>query len=392
MNRSERYVGPRSNPFWRPGAGRNESPGAPPIPVSAAELTPALLNRLIHLHRPDVSIESVEIGNAQSFGVDPDVISSANRVKFRVRYDATCRAAQLPNDLLLKVARNDVRIGPIYANETRVYLRLSRELGIETPLCLGGAYDPETERYALVLDDLVAAGARFPNVLETITNQHVRSLLDSLARLHARYWQSPRFITDLAWVENHVDSPLARFMNFISSQHNTREAEDEQFKRELIQSLGTSPERLVGETKAVQRHQARLPQTLCHGDAHIGNTFVHRDGRVGFCDWQLTVKGHCMHDVHYLIITSLPVEARRRHERDLLVFYLDRLGSHGVRGVPAIETAWLEYRRAIVWGLWVGWVGTPVVCYGWEVNLINHLRLATAYSDHATGRLVAELS
>jgi hypothetical protein len=159
MNRSERYVGPRSNPFWKPGQGRDEFADTPPIPGSAAELTPALLNRLIHPHRPDVTIESVEVGDAQNFGVDPDVISSANRVKLRVQYDdATRRAAQLPADLLLKVARNDVRIGPIYANETRVYLRLSRELGIETPLCLGGAYDPETERYALVLDDLVAAG------------------------------------------------------------------------------------------------------------------------------------------------------------------------------------------------------------------------------------------
>jgi hypothetical protein len=194
-----------------------------------------------------VTIETVEVEDAQSFGVDPDVISSANRVKMRVVYDAATRqAAQVPAELLLKVARNDVRIGPIYSNETRVYLRLSREVGIETPLCLGGAYDPETERYALVLGDLVAAGARFPNVLEANTEQHVRSLLDALAQLHARYWESPRFVTDLAWVENHVDSPLARFMNFISSHHNTREAQDEQFKRELIQALATSPETLAG--------------------------------------------------------------------------------------------------------------------------------------------------
>ena len=48
-------------------------------------------------------------------------------------------------------------------------------------------------------------------------------------------------MTDLAWVENHVESPLARFMNFISSHHNTREAQDEQFKRELIRALATSP-------------------------------------------------------------------------------------------------------------------------------------------------------
>ena len=81
-------------------------------PGSAAERRPKLLNRLIHPHRPDVTIETVEVEDAQSFGVDPDIISSANRVKMRVVYDAATRqAAQVPaEELLLKVA-NDVRIG-----------------------------------------------------------------------------------------------------------------------------------------------------------------------------------------------------------------------------------------------------------------------------------------
>ena len=105
---------------------------------------------------------------------------------------------------------------------------------------------------------------------------------------------------------------------------------------------------------------------------------------MGFCDWQLTVRDHCMHDIHYLIITALPVEARRRHRQDLSP-------TTSTGSVPTVFATCLspgrmaQYRRAIVWGLWVGWVGTPVVCYGWEINLVNHLRLATAYADHETG-------
>jgi thiamine kinase-like enzyme len=215
--------------------------------------------------------------------------------------------------------------------------------------------------------------------------------VDTLAKLHARFWESPRFKGDLSWLENHVDSPLAQFMDHISSVYNVQEAQSEGFKRELIADLGMTPAALVKGTKAVQRHQATLPQTLCHGDAHIGNTFVHADGRVGLCDWQLTVHGNCMHDIHYMIITSLSVEARRKKERELITYYLDRLASYGVLNPPSFDTAWTEYRRAIIWGLWVGWVSTPVVCYGWEINVINHIRLASAYRDHETAKLVAEI-
>lgn len=390
---TEKYVGPLVNPFWESGADLGEFPDTPPIPRSAEEVTPELLNRIIHPVHPEITVEHVEVLDAASFGVDPDIISSANRVSMRVRYSTdTAQAPSPPTALLLKVARNDVKIGPIYANETRVYNKLSREVGIETPLSLGGAYDPRSQRYALVLGDLVAAGARFPTVLETVSAAHIGSLIDTLARLHARYWESPRFSGDLSWLENHVDSPLARFMNHISSVYNPREAESEAFKRTIIEDLGTTPGELVQGTKALQRHQAGLPQTLCHGDAHIGNTYLHADGRVGLCDWQLTARGHCMHDVHYMIITALPVEARRKHERELLEFYLDRLAAYGVADPPSFETTWTEYRRAIIWGLWVGWVSTPVVCYGWEINVINHLRLASAFRDHDTRNLVAEIS
>ena len=42
----------------------------------------------------------------------------------------------------------------------------------------------------------------------------------------------------------------------------------------------------------------------------------------------------------------------------------------------------------LVWGVYIGWLTTPVVNYGWEINVMNHLRLTTAYEDHETAKLV----
>jgi hypothetical protein len=51
----------------------------------------------------------------------------------------------------------------------------------------------------------------------------------------------------------------------------------------------------------------------------------------------------------------------------------------------------VEYRRTLVWGVYIGWLTTPVVNYGWEINVLNHLRLTTAYEDLETAKLVAEV-
>ena len=45
----------------------------------------------------------------------------------------------------------------------------------------------------------------------------------------------------------------------------------------------------------------------------------------------------------------------------------------------------------MIWGVYIGWLTTPVVNYGWEINVVNHLRLMTAYEDLDTASLLAEL-
>ncbi|MBY0275494.1 hypothetical protein K2Z84_09135 [Candidatus Binatia bacterium] len=98
-----------------------------------------------------------------------------------------------------------------------------------------------------------------------------------------------------------------------------------------------------------------------------------------------------MHDVTYLLITGLSVEQRRRHERELLAYYLDALRAAGVRDVPDLDTTFLEYRRAAVWGVYIGWLTTPIDNYGWDVTVMNHIRLLTAYRDLESASAVASL-
>ena len=102
-------------------------------------------------------------------------------------------------------------------------------------------------------------------------------------------------------------------------------------------------------------------------------------------------RGYCLHDVTYLLMTGLSVGVRRENERDLLAFYRAELESRGVAEPPSMDTLWLEYRRAAVWGVYIGWLTTPIMNYGWEITVNNHIRLLTAYQDLECSAALSDL-
>ena len=360
-----------------------------PHPAEPRDLTPAYLTRLLQERHPGTVVEAAEILDAKSYG--EQMVSTAGRATVIVRYGPGT-PPELPTRMVVKLPRGVDRImAPFYANEVAFYRRIRPELNIEAPACFGAGFDGATCTFAIALSDLAEAGTNFPNVTTPVSVEQVRAVLDTVAALHARYWQSPRFATDLGWVETHLHGGVADMMNGLAVDYIQHEIETENFKRELVQRLRTTGPELLAGVRALQRHQSRLPQTLLHGDTHIGNTYQTADGRGGLLDWQLMVRGYAMHDVSYLICTALSIGARRAHDQGLLRYYLDRLREAGVAEPPSFADAWTEFRRALVWGVYIGWLTTPVVNYGWEINVLNHLRLTTAFEDYETARLVAAI-
>lgn len=355
-------------------------------PVDGDGVTADYLNRLLHLSGQDPCIAEVMIEEARTYG--DQMVSTAARVLFSVRYHDG-QAGDRPTRLVLKIARTDDDVmAPFYENEVAFYAKLRRQLDIEAPLWFGGDYDPESRHFALLMENLTDRGAHFPNVLETVSPDRVRSLLDTLATLHARYWNADASNPALAWMGNALEGSVATLLNDAAAPYIQYEIDNQKFKSELVGMLGWTGDELRAGTKAMHRHQMGLDQCVVHGDTHLGNTYFLPEGRCGLLDWQLTGRGHPMHDVSYIISTALSIADRRVHERPLLNYYLDQLGAAGASRLPSFEDIWTEYRRSMVWNVYVGWLTTPVVNYGWEINVMNHLRLVTAFEDLETGKLV----
>jgi hypothetical protein len=355
----------------------------------AEELSIELLQAVLDTRHPGVTIEDFDLLESRQYG--EQMVSTSGRAILQLHYAAGA-PPDLPDRVVCKLAVGAQSVmAAFYENEVQVYTRARPDLLIEAPRSLGALYDAKSAQFVLMLEDLSQRGARFPNVTQEVALSAVEALLDTLASLHASHWESARFSGDLSWLQTHLHGRVAHVMNELAPPLIEHEIDTQAFKREMVQRLRTTGPELLAGVKCLQLHQSRLPQTLLHGDAHLGNTYLLPQGSGGLLDWQLSVRGYCIHDVSYFIVTSLPIALRREHERTLLNRYRERLVALGVKSAPTAEQIWNEYRRAVVWGVYVGWLTTPVVNYGWEINVVNHLRLTTAYEDLDTAKLVKEV-
>jgi Phosphotransferase enzyme family len=368
------------------------------IPSRPCDLSTAYVNELVGELRPGVGVASADIVGIRSYG-DADKaasVSTSAQVKLDVRYvGRTC--THLPEKILAKVSFPDDMecSNPIldaeFENEVLFYNRLRPELDIETPLGLGGRFDSESKRFVLLMEDLTPRAPHINSMMDNDDLSIVRAVLDTLAKLHAHYWETPRFKADLSWVQNQVEGSLETLFEGFLRAHVVKELNRERFKREFAEEVGMTEATLFAGTRALKRHQATLPQTMLHGDAHFGNTYVLPDGTGGVLDWQVSARGFLMHDVGYLIQTALSVAARRKNERELLEFYRDRLCFYGVASAPDLPTLWLEFRRSMIYGFHMGWLTAPRENYGWETMVLGNHRTKAAFLDHDTGGLIAEL-
>ena len=357
------------------------------FPTSGAELDAEALTRLLRSQHPGVTVTGVEVESVHEFG-EGDV-STAGRATLVIDHDG---GADLPKRMVVKVARPDLPATALYENEVAVYEHLRGELDIETPRCFGTVFDPATGTFGLALEDLGVRGARFGDVELEVPLDSIRSVLAQAARLHGTYWEGARLHDDLSWLQAHTSGDLHLLFSHpdLAPALIREQVATVQFKAEILSSVGQELADLVAQTRVVQSHQARLPNTLLHGDMHVGNTYYLPDGTGGLIDWQLSARGHFMHDVAYYLVTSQPAQRRRDSEAGLLGFYLERLAEAGV-DAPSFDEAWAEYRRAVAWCLYIGWLTTPIENYGWSINVVNHLRIATAYRDLDTAAAVAEV-
>ena len=289
------------------------------------------------------------------------------------------------NPILRVDAEIHARNGNLF-NEPLLF-RSGVDLPLEHPRAYASIVDEPGLDYMIVMEDLLARGADPLDATRPLTAEEAATGLRGLARLHSRYWGRVEVEPDLSWVQPFLPSegwlkPMRRAIAPAIEQSGSaipdavRSLSDAQLVEIWTQSIATLA---IG------------PQTLLHGDPHLGNTYLLPDGELGFLDWQVVRRGYWAHDVGYFLQSALTTSDRRAHERDLIEEYRAALDLP-TSEPPSSEQAWLRYRASAAHGLAIWLITVLSNVHAHERSLALVQRYAAAFADLDTPAAVNRIT
>jgi thiamine kinase-like enzyme len=306
------------------------------------------INRDWLTHALDAPVKAVRLVDAHS--------GTTGRAMLQIDY---VEAVQLPRRIFVKLPPTDegqrafVCSTGMGLREVLFYQQLAAEVPLRVPHCYYAASDDSGEQYIMLLEDLEDSGCTFHNASSRYSLEYTRQVLSSFARLHAHYWESPRFNGDLAWVAPPVQHDIAKTLVSRALQIHGDD---------MPPVFTAMAELYLLHADAIHRLWEQGPATLIHGDVHDGNLFF--DGGPGFLDWALVARGPAMRDVGYFLAGTLSPEDQRAHNKELMSYYRKQLLANGAPA-PAAEELWRQYQWHAAY-VWVGATATLAMGDDWQ--------------------------
>jgi hypothetical protein len=308
------------------------------VPVAPAGVDAAWLTEALQSVAPGALVTRVERMDGDS--------GTTRRERIRLATDDGGRRAGLPDTMFLKITptvlstRLFTSLLGLGASEVDFYRVLGGALPVKAPRVFCARRARRGGRFVLLLEDLAASGCRFTSSANPISLAEARAVVTALGRLHAAFWESPRFADDLAWLRSAENNPHRRLEWWISARSNGPALA--RFGDCVPQEIRENAHRIHEHRPLLEAHWARAPRTLIHGDPHAGNLYFDGD-EVGFFDWQVVQVGAGLRDVSYFLVNSVDTDLRRAHEGELLELYLATLAEDGV-GELDFAHAWEQHR------------------------------------------------
>jgi len=301
------------------------------IPLRIDDVTERWLGDALDL--PRGSITSVRVLDQHS--------GTAARARITVKSEADLPPflflKMVPHNYMQHVLMNLFQLG---TKEILAYQALGDTPPVRIPRCYLARHDRLRRRSILVLEDL-SETAEFRTVVDSVTPDEAAAVIDALADLHAAFWNSPRFDTDLRPLTQRSATEI-RLGDMIRKQFL---ADINGHAADLVPDRTKQQCRIFYQRSAdIDAFWASQPRTLTHGDTHLGNLFFEA-GAPGFLDWQVASAGPAIRDVAYFANASVEPDLLRDIETDLVRRYTDRLVAAGIDA--DFERTWLLYRAAI---------------------------------------------
>lgn len=349
------------------------------LPRNWDEITPSWMTAALAGHFPGATVDGVTVALRDD--------GTNRRARLALRYSA----GSGPATVFAKAVDPDhaelVALTSGLYHEPRLFSS-GVELPLDHPAVYAALIDEPASNFLMIMEDVVARGADPRDSTRPMTIDQVANGVRGLARMHSRFWGDRLAANQsLGWLE-----PFVAFEGLeYAPLHIAHERLGDTVSAEVLALSGT--ELFVDIWARYIGTLTRSPQTLLHGDPHIGNTYVLPDDDVGFLDWQMARRGNWSLDVGYFLQGALTIEDRRRAERDLLEEYRGAL-TLSKDELPSADEVWLRYRASVAHGLAI-WMATLSGGDAWQrpdICLAFAQRYSAAFIDLDTRAALAAIS
>ena len=255
-------------------------------------------------------------------------------------------ASGAPRTLVLKTGHPDRKDKNWYAGRQEVafYTRVAPATPLRLVMrCFDAHWDAATNGWHLLLEDLAETHKAVTVWPVPPTVAECETIIDTWARFHAAWWDDPRLGDSIGtWASRaDLDAAMQEFGGTYARFAEVLGDRLSQTRRDIYA-------RFIDATHQLARLETRRNLTIGHGDAHVWNCFMPRNGGsdVRLFDWDSWRIRVPTFDLAYMMAMHWYPD-RRPLERALLDRYHATLVAHGVRGYERRDLD-DDYRWAIL--------------------------------------------
>ncbi len=272
----------------------------------------------------------------------------SNIAHLKLTYSGDARG-DLPKQLFLKMSKPDVHPEYLKAgrHEIEFYQAMSREdHRVSLAPCYDVQYSEATGESHIIMADLSETHFQRPQPLPP-SNRHCELIMDSLARLHAYWWEHPLLGSGMGerLTSEQADASTQRLLGTLPAFFDYLGDALPLTQRALFERAVTSS----FWKRATQRALDLKNVTIIHGDSHTGNLLLPHDteqGEVILIDWHLWQIETAAIDLAFLMALHWNPMRRAALELPLLRRYHEQLNA---QGIPySWDALWQDYREAVV--------------------------------------------
>ncbi len=232
----------------------------------------------------------------------------------------------------------------MYIREVRFFERAAADAPVRVPECYHAAVDPDTSRFAVMMEDL--GGLRAVDQTAGMAAADAERAVDALARWHARWWGRGDEMVE-AGVGLPIDHPIyPAVLPAVFDEGWAKVSGAMELEPEIVELAARWVDRLPRMIADLNEG----PNAFIHGDFRADNLLFDPAGSPAVLDFQLVGSAAAAYDLAYFVTSSLDAAVAGACERALFDRWRAGLQSMGAAGADMASVE-RQYRVAALWCL-----------------------------------------